>query len=107
MSFFWCQIHNMSGNPIKVVITSWYGQGTYYLQPNQQQWVQWFPGQKVLTSWDQFTQQLVASYPFQVTGPTMHAVGGGNAQIPYQSGGPVSGTPPQGAQAGNQPANQI
>lgn len=74
MQWFWCQLWNHTGSPIRVVIISNFGQGTYYINPGQYQWTQWYPGVKVLIAFDQWSGQLVTTYTFNVTGPVAHYV---------------------------------
>src|SRR5262249_25639610 len=94
MPWFWCQLYNNTGTPVRVITISQYGQGLYYLNPGQYQWVSWYPGVKVLVAFDQWSGNLVTTYPFFVSGPTLQTV----AQSPInpQPGGPTSGQPPVG-----------
>jgi hypothetical protein len=98
MGWFWCQLINNYGSPVRVVIISQYGQGLYFINPGQSQWVQWYPGVKVLIAFDQFTGQLVTTYAFTVNGPLMQTVFQQN--IPMTPGQPYSAQPPSQGGAG-------
>ena len=104
MGWFWCQLLNNYGSPIRVVIISQYGQGLYFVNPGQSQWVQWFPGVKVLIAFDQFTGQLVTSYPFTVNGSTMHTVFQ-QQNMPFINGQPVTGPAPGPGANNGQPTS--
>lgn len=85
--WFWCQLLNNGPVPVKVQVLSQYGQGTYFLNPGQSQWVQWYPGVKVLVAWDMYTNALVTTYAFNVTGPVLHTVV--QQAVPMTQGNPA------------------
>jgi hypothetical protein len=76
MQWFWCDLLNNTPSFIRVLIVSQYGQGSYYLWPGQDTWVQWFPGAKVMTVFDGNSGQLLYSYTFYVSGPGLYTVSG-------------------------------
>ncbi len=86
--WFWCQLVNNHVAPVRVQVISIFGQGLYFLNPGQSQWVQWYPGVKVLVAWDSFSNALVTTYPFNVTSPVLHAVVQ-QSQIPFAPGQPA------------------
>ena len=106
MQWYWCYLVNNTPLFLRVFVISSFGQGTYYVYPNQGQWVQWYPGQMVMTLFDANTNQFVLSHTFFVTGPGQYSVLGGNAgpgQIPYQiqygaapANAPAAGAGPTG-----------
>jgi hypothetical protein len=87
MQWSWCYLINNTPIFLRVVVISQFGQGMYYLFPGQGQWVQWYPGQKVMTLFDGNSGQLLYSYTYFVSGPGAYTVVGGGTgtggQIPY------------------------
>jgi hypothetical protein len=74
MPWYWCYLINNTPIFLKVVVLSQFGQGTYYLFGGQGQWVQWYPGQKVMALFDGNSGQFLYSYTFTVTGPGQYSV---------------------------------
>src|SRR5262245_52522072 len=88
MQWYWCYLVNNTPSFVRVVVISQYGQGTYFQEPVQNQWVQWYLGQKVMTVFDGATGQYYTSYPFYVSGPGQYSVmggspAGGGGSVPY------------------------
>jgi hypothetical protein len=95
MQWYWCYLVNNTPIFLRVVVISQFGQGMYYIFPGQGQWVQWFPGQKVMTLFDGNSGQLLHSHLFYVSGPGMYTVTGGSQGIPYSvSLGTAPSNPP-------------
>jgi hypothetical protein len=96
MPTYWCYLYNNTSNFLKVHILSPYGQGLYYLWPGQGQWVQWYPGQKVMTLFDGSSGAFLYSYTFTVSGPgTYTVIGSMSGGTPYSvQFGPSTGNAP-------------
>jgi len=86
MQWFWCLLLNNTPIPVRVVVLSQFGQGHYYIYPNQNQWVQWYPGQKSLTAFDLNNGQILTTHGIVVNGPMQYTVTGQGPQGPYGQG---------------------